>query len=178
MKNSSVDNVGVSFPMGMAVVFQESTIPVWLVMRSEWPFLRSRRSIRLSLPFIPLLGVALFMAVSREEDQTHDRGIDFVRSLMISSSALMLGAWIPLYRTILLVVLGSLFWRAFSTGFSTVEESFHRCVMASSGSLWACLPGPHFADSQYFLNFHFWPVYNVARIGPSPMVAIQRAVAP
>ena len=79
--------MGVRVPMGMAVVLQHRTIPVWFVTRSGWPFLRSRRSIRLSFPFIPLFGVASFMAVSMEVDQTHDRGIVLVRSLIISSSA-------------------------------------------------------------------------------------------
>ena len=62
---------------------------------------------RLSLPFSPLFGVASFMAVSKEEVQTQDRGSFLEISSMVSSMARLLGVWRPLYRTIVVSVLGS-----------------------------------------------------------------------
>ena len=66
---------------------------------------------RLSLPFIPLFGVASFIAVSREDDQIHVRGISQLRSSMVLRRAWAFGAWSPLYKTIGFVF-GSLSWRA------------------------------------------------------------------
>ena len=154
------------------------TTPTLFVTRSLYPFLSSLRSMRLSLPFFPLFGVASEVATSKEEVQTHEQGSSLARSLMYSSRAWMFGACSPLYNRTALSVFGSFCWVRRRIGFKTVEERFHRREMASlssnSTSISLCVP----AVSQYFSNFHCLPVQMASRIGPSPKVAMHSAVAP